>query len=95
MKNFQLHYNELNRLLHNESGLDKDSLRGEFEKAVENAQKDMTLLDFDDEDRDVVAALMYRIQRLHGLGQHRYQRDDISQLTFYPHEHVSVTFNSH
>lgn len=38
MKNFQLHYNELNRLLHNESGLDKDSLRGEFEKAVENAQ---------------------------------------------------------
>lgn len=95
MKNFLLHYNELKGLLLNESGLDKDSLRGEFEKAVENAQKDMNLLDFGDEDRDVVAALMYRIQRLHCLRQHRYQRDDISQLSFYPREHVSVTFNSH
>lgn len=64
MKNFQLHYNGLKRLLHNESGLDKDSLRGKFEKTVENAQKDMNLLDFDDEDRDVIAALIYRIQRL-------------------------------
>lgn len=95
MKNFQLHYNELKRLLHNESGLDKDSLRGEFEKTVENAQKDINLLDFDDEDRDVIAALVYRIQRLHSLGQHRYQRDDISQLSFYQDGHVSVTFNSH
>lgn len=92
MKNFLLHYNELKGLLLNESGLDKDSLREKLDKAMANAQKDMNLLDFDDEDRDVVAALMYR---LHSLGQHRYQRDDISQLTFYPEGHVSVTFNSH
>ncbi|WP_289689408.1 hypothetical protein [Bacteroides acidifaciens] len=57
--------------------------------------KDINLLDFDDADRDVVSALMHRIQRMHSLGHHDYVRDDISQLTFYPHEHVSVTFNSH
>ena len=95
MKNFDLHYSELKRLLQNPTGLNKGSLRNEYDLAVTNAQKDINLLDFDDEDRDVIAALMYRIQRLHGLGEHRYQRDDISQLTFYPHEHVSVTFNSH
>lgn len=95
MKNFQSHYNELKSLLKNESGLDKDALRESFEIAMENAEKDINLLDFDDADRDVVSALMHRIQRMHSLGHHDYVRDDISQLTFYPHEHVSVTFNSH
>lgn len=95
MKNFQLHYNELKSLLKNESGLDKDALRESFEIAVRNTEKDIDLLDFDDVDRDVVSALMHRIQRMHSLGHHDYVRDDISQLTFYPEGHVSVTFNSH
>lgn len=95
MKNFEIHYGALKHLLQNPSGLNKGALRNEYDLAVINAQNDMNLLDFDDEDRDVIAALMYRIQRLHGLGEHRYQRDDISQLTFYPHEQMSLTFNSH
>lgn len=95
MKNFQSHYNEFKSLLRNESGLDKDALRESFEIAMKKAEKDINLLDFDDEDRDVVSALMHRIQRMHSLGHHDYVRDDISQLTFYPEGHVSVTFNSH
>ena len=84
MKNFQSHYDELKSLLRNESRLDKDALRENFEIAMENAEKDINLLDFDDEDRDVVSALMHRIQRMHSLGHHDYVRDDISQLSFYP-----------
>ena len=95
MKNFQSHYDELKSLLRNESRLDKDALRENFEIAMENAEKDINLLDFDDEDRYVVSALMHRIQRMHSLGHHDYVRDDISQLSFYPEGHVSVTFNSH
>lgn len=94
MKNFQSHYDELKSLLRNESGLDKEALRERFEIAMENAEKDINLLDFDDVDRDVVSALMHRIQRMHSLGHHDYVRDDISQLSFYPEGHVSVTFNS-
>lgn len=62
MKNFDLHYGEFKRLLQNPTGLNKGSLRNEYDLAVTNAQKDINLLDFDDEDRDVIAALMYRIQ---------------------------------
>ncbi|WP_290380693.1 hypothetical protein [uncultured Duncaniella sp.] len=58
MKNFDLHYGELKRLLQNPSGLNKGTLRNEYDLAVTNAQKDINLLDFDDEDRDVIAALM-------------------------------------
>ena len=58
MKNFDLHYGELKRLLQNPSGLNKGTLRNEYDWAVTNAQKDINLLDFDDEDRDVIAALM-------------------------------------
>ena len=72
MKNFQSHYDELKSLLRNESRLDKDALRENFEIAMENAEKDINLLDFDDEDRDVVSALMHRIQRMHSLGHHDY-----------------------
>ena len=95
MKNFQSHYDEFKSLLRNESGLDKEALRESFEIAMEKAEKDINLLDFDDEDRDVVSALMHRIQRMHSLRHHDYVRDDISQLSFYPEGHVSVTFNSH
>lgn len=77
MKNFQSHYDELKSLLRNEPGLDRDALRESFEIAMENAEKDINLLDFDDEDRDVVSALMHRIQRMHSLGHHDYVRDDI------------------
>ena len=51
MKNFQSHYDELKSLLRNESGQDKDALRESFEIAMEKAEKDINLLDFDDEDR--------------------------------------------
>lgn len=95
MKNFQSHYYEFKSLLRNESELDKEALRESFEIAMEKAEKDINLLDFDDEDRYVVSALMHRIQRMHSLGHHDYVRDDISQFSFYPEGHVSVTFNSH
>ena len=64
MKNFQSHYDELKSLLINESGLDKETLRERFEIAMENAEKDINHLDFDDEDRNVVSALMHCIQRI-------------------------------
>lgn len=95
MKNFQSHYDELKSLLRNESGLDKETLRERYEKAVEDVQPDTDLYDLNDTDRDVILALMHRIERMHSLGHHDYVRDDISQLTFYPEDHVSVTFNSH
>lgn len=50
---------------------------------MENVEKDINLLDFDDEDRDVVSALMHRIQRMHSLGHHDYVRDDILSLMLY------------
>lgn len=95
MKNFQSHYTALKSLLQNEDGLDKDALREKYEMVVEDAQTDTNLYDFNDTDRDVVSALMHRIERMHSLGHHNYSRDDISQLTFYPEGHVTVTFNSH
>lgn len=94
MKNFDKHYNKLKRILQNASGLNKDALIDEYEDAVDEAQGDINLLDFEDEDRDVIAALMYRIQRLYNFGLHDYNRDDISQLSFYPQDHISLTFNS-
>lgn len=95
MKNFQSHYDALKSLLQNDDGLDKDALREKYEIVVESAQADTNLYDFNDTDRDVVSALMHRIERMHSLGHHDYNRDDISQLTFYPADHVAVTFNSH
>ena len=80
MKNFQSHYYEFKSLLRNESELDKEALRESFEIAMEKAEKDINLLDFDDEDRYVVSALMHRIQRMHSLGHHEYVRDDLSQF---------------
>lgn len=94
MKNFDKHYNKLKSLLKNESELSKDALIEEYEEAIDEAQGDINLLDFNDEDRDVIAALMYRIPRLHSFGHHDYERDDISQLSFYPKDHISLTFNS-
>ncbi len=49
MKNFDLHYSELKRLLQNPTGLNKGSLRNEYDLSVTGAQKDINLLDFDDE----------------------------------------------
>ena len=95
MKNFDTHYRKFKRLLLNESKLDKGTLQEEYELTIEESQKDINLLDFYDVDRDVITALMHRIERLHGFGQHAYMRDDISQLSFYPQGHLSVTFNSH
>ena len=95
MKNFQSHYDEFRSLLRNESWLGKEALRERYEKAVEDVQPDTDLYDLNDTDRDVILALMHRIERMHSLGHHDYVRDDISQLTFYPEGHVSVTFNSH
>ena len=95
MKNFLSHYTAMKCLLQNEDGLDKDALREKYEIAVEDAQADTNLYDFNDTDRDVILALMHRIERMHSLGHHDYVRDDISQLSFYPEGHVSVTFNSH
>lgn len=95
MKNFLSHYTAMKSLLQNEDGLDKDALREKYEIAVQDAQADTNLYDFNDTDRDVILALMHRIERMHSLGHHDYSRDDISQLTFHPKDHVSVTFNSH
>ena len=49
MKNFDLRYSELKRLLQNPTGLNKGSLRNEYDLAVTSAQKDINLLDFDAE----------------------------------------------
>lgn len=49
MKNFDLHYSELKRLLQNPTGLNKGSLRNEYDLAVTSAQKDINLLDCDAE----------------------------------------------
>lgn len=39
MKNFDLHYDELKRLLQNPSGLNKGILRNEYDLAVTNLKK--------------------------------------------------------
>lgn len=95
MKNFDNHYVKLKRILLNESGADKEALRVEYNIAMSNAYKDFDPFDFNDTDRDVISALMHRIDRMHGLKRSNCVRDEKSQLTFFPKGQVSVTFNSH
>lgn len=65
MKNFQSHYNELKSLLKNGIGHDKETLRENFDIAVENANKDINLLDFDDADKGIVFSLKHHTKRIH------------------------------
>ncbi len=95
MKNFQAHYNKLKGLLQNESGFDKLTLREKYNRTLASAYKDINVLDFNDTDRDVISALKHRIKWLHSLGNNDYKRDAVSQLSFFPQGHVSLTFNSH
>lgn len=77
MKNFEEHYKTLKEIL---SGDNSPEIKNRYEKEIQRISTDTDIWNFEDSDRDIMSALMYKIPRIKGWHPN-YVRDKETNLT--------------